>query len=95
MSTASTVDLNTDVDPSRESGNTFAADWAAWHREQEAKLSAPHGFLAITSLHWLSETAQRFDDAPGSWSTGAEGVVVTLDEDQKVLIGGSWFCCSS
>ena len=46
----------------------FAAEWSAWHGGQEARLSDPHGFLAITSLNWLSEEPQRFPDAPGEWS---------------------------
>ena len=46
----------------------FIADWHARH---EARLGDPHGFLAITSLHWLTETPQRFGDAPGAWRTGA------------------------
>ena len=44
----------------------FAAEWNAWHRLQEARLADPHGFLAITSLNWLSDEPQRFPDAPGS-----------------------------
>ena len=34
----------------------FTAAWQAWHAGQEARLADPHGFLAITSLHWLTET---------------------------------------
>ncbi len=47
---------------------TFTADWTRWHRQHEAKLADPHGFLAITGLHWLSAEPQRFADAPGAWS---------------------------
>ena len=48
----------------------FTSDWHSWHQKQEARLADPHGFLAITNLHWLSEQPQRFPDAPGSWSAG-------------------------
>ena len=44
----------------------FTAAWHAWHTRHDARLADPHGFLAITSLHWLTETPQRFDDAPGA-----------------------------
>ena len=47
----------------------FAAEWNAWHRRQEARLADPHGFLAITSLNWLTDEPQRFPNAPGEWST--------------------------
>ncbi len=67
----------------------FAAQWDAWHRRQEARLADPHGFLAITSLNWLSDEPQRFPDAPGEWSTGPDGVVVDLAEGEELVIDGS------
>jgi uncharacterized protein len=67
----------------------FTAGWQAWHRGHEARLSDPHGFLAITSLNWLTEEPQRFPDAPGEWSTGPDGVVVDLAAAEELLIGGS------
>ncbi|MCX0273419.1 hypothetical protein NLM24_22540 [Nocardia zapadnayensis] len=69
--------------------DTFLADWQDWHRQQEARLADPHGFLAVTGLHWLTATPQRFSDAPGSWSTGTDGVTVVLDEDEELVIGGT------
>jgi uncharacterized protein len=66
----------------------FAQEWAEWHREHEAVLADPHGFLAITGLHWLSPQPQRFADAPGAWSAGAGGVTVVLDEAEELLAGG-------
>ena len=35
----------------------FAQDWAGWHRQHEARLADEHGFLAITSLNWLTDRA--------------------------------------
>ena len=32
----------------------FAADWRRWHQQRLQALSAPHGFLAVTDLHWLT-----------------------------------------
>ena len=61
----------------------FTAAWQAWHAGQEARLADPHGFLAITSLHWLTETPQRFDDAPGAWHTGPDGVTVDLADGEE------------
>ena len=42
----------------------FEQDWADWHRQHEAVLADEHGFLAITSLNWLTDEPQRFPDAP-------------------------------
>ena len=67
----------------------FSAEWNAWHRRQEARLADPHGFLAITSLNWLTDEPQRFPDAPGEWTTGPDGVVVDLAEGEELLIDGS------
>jgi uncharacterized protein (DUF1684 family) len=64
----------------------FTDDWQAWHRQQETRLAAPHGFLAITNLHWLSAEPQRFPDAPGAWTSDAGGVTVVLDDDDELLI---------
>jgi uncharacterized protein len=67
----------------------FAADWQAWHAAAEADLADPHGFLAITSLHWLTAEPRRFPDAPGSWRTGPDGVVVDLDPAEEITVDGA------
>ena len=67
----------------------FTAAWRAWHARQEARLADPHGFLAITSLHWLTGTPQRFGDAPGAWHTGPDGVLVELADGEELLIDGT------
>ncbi len=68
--------------------DTFVEEWEAWHRDVEAWLADPHGFLAITSLHWLSETPQSFSDAAGIWSAGEDGVIVELGDDEELVIEG-------
>jgi uncharacterized protein (DUF1684 family) len=68
--------------------STFAADWQAWHQEHEARRADPHGFLAVTRIGWLNETAQRFPDAPGAWRTGADGVAVSLDDGEELIYQG-------
>jgi uncharacterized protein (DUF1684 family) len=67
----------------------FTAAWRTWHTGHEARLADPHGFLAITHLHWLTETPQRFDDAPGAWRTAPDGVTVELDDREKLVIDGT------
>ncbi|MFG2872595.1 DUF1684 domain-containing protein [Streptomyces sp. NPDC048338] len=71
-------------DPAR-----FAAEWEEWHRDKDARLAAEHGFLAITGLHWLSAEPQSVPGAPGSWSTGPEGVTVELDEGTELVVEGA------
>ena len=33
--------------------DTFAREWADWHRLHEENLASPNGWLTITGLHWL------------------------------------------
>jgi uncharacterized protein (DUF1684 family) len=62
----------------------YADDWAAWHEAHESRRAAPHGFLAVTGLHWLSPDWQTFDDVPGSWRGGPDGVWVRLPGGEGV-----------
>ncbi|AEV83177.1 hypothetical protein ACWT_2155 [Actinoplanes sp. SE50] len=64
--------------------SSFEQQWTRWHDEHETRRADKHGFLAITGLHWLTETPQRFPDAPGEWSTGPEGVLVTLAPGEEL-----------
>ncbi|MGY1643966.1 DUF1684 domain-containing protein [Geodermatophilus sp. SYSU D00703] len=66
----------------------FARDWADWHRRHEAVRADPHGFLAVTGLHWLTGDPQRFPGVPGAWSTGPRGVVVSLDDGEELSVDG-------
>ena len=68
---------------------SFTQDWLDWYRGQEERLAAPHGFLAITGLHWLDDRPQRYPDAPGAWWTDAAGVAVALDEGEELVVEGT------
>jgi uncharacterized protein len=72
-----------DVDPT-----TFEQEWADWRQRREAALADPHGFLAITSINWLSEELQGFADAPGLWETGPGGVIVEIADDEELIVAG-------
>jgi uncharacterized protein len=56
--------------PSPAGARDFSARWAEWHREHEVRRADPHGFLAVTGLHWLTDRPQRVAGTPGWWSTG-------------------------
>ncbi len=77
------------ADPSRTDPARAAAAHAAWHDAHERARASEHGFLAITSLRWLTPTPERFDDAPGTWSTSPDGPVVVLDDGQELSVGGT------
>jgi uncharacterized protein len=67
---------------------TFTQDWELWHSDHEARLADPHGFLAITGLHWLTAEPQRFADAPGAWRTAADGITVDLGDTEELTVAG-------
>ena len=77
------------VDPSTSAPTEFEQDWAAWHAEHERRRADKHGFLAVTGLHWLTDTPQRFPDAPGEWTTGPDGVTVDLAEGERLVVDGA------
>ncbi|OIJ27049.1 DUF1684 domain-containing protein [Nocardioides luteus] len=68
--------------------DTFTQDWATWHEEHEKKRASAHGFLAITSIRWLTEEPETYDDVPGAWSTGPEGIVVSLAPGESLIVDG-------
>ena len=53
--------------------DTFAREWADWHRLHEENLASPNGWLTITGLHWLGPERHRIDRAPGLWSPARTG----------------------
>lgn len=66
----------------------FVAEWERWHHGHEAQLADPHGFLAITGLHWLDESPARFPDAPGQWRVTQGRVEVTLGAEEYLTSDG-------
>ena len=74
-----------DFQPSKD----FTADWDAWHKQHEDRLAAPDGFLAITSINWLSETPTWFSDAPGEWTADDSGITVDLAPGEELTLDGT------
>ena len=64
----------------------FLDDWQAWHDAREERLRSPRGWLAITAIHWLTETPERFDDVPGEWRADERGAVLTLGAGESVSL---------
>lgn len=60
--------------------------WDAWHTAREDELRAPHGWLSLTALHWLTPEPATFPGLPGSWSATPDGVVVTAPVDDGLVV---------
>ncbi|SIS22656.1 DUF1684 domain-containing protein [Williamsia sterculiae] len=69
--------------------DVFTDEWEQWHRDHETRRAEPHGFLAVTHLHWLTDAPQRYTGIPGVWSTGPDGPVAVLDDGDTLDIDGS------
>ena len=54
MSTSLTTDLR--------------ADWQKWHSARERELDTPHGWLSLTSFHWLPGSTAKLPGLPGLYS---------------------------
>ncbi|WP_104088174.1 DUF1684 domain-containing protein [Arthrobacter sp. GMC3] len=66
----------------------FAADWQQWHTEHEAQRSDPHGFLAVTHLHWLTENPAALAGVPGTWRVQNDVVHVVLAAGESLRRDG-------
>ncbi len=67
----------------------FQAEWQAWRDEREERLRDPHGWLAITAIHWLTTAPQRFDDVPGEWAGADRRATVTLAAGETLIVEGA------
>jgi uncharacterized protein (DUF1684 family) len=71
-----------EIDPS-----TLEREWSEWRREHELQLADPHGLLAATGMHWLTNVPTRFDDVPGAWSSDSDGVRVDVADGENLTLG--------
>jgi uncharacterized protein (DUF1684 family) len=74
--------------PTETLAGTFAADWQQWHANHEQLRSDPHGFLAVTELHWLGTEATALAGAPGTWRVENDVVRVALSAGDSLLRDG-------
>ncbi|QCB95946.1 DUF1684 domain-containing protein [Arthrobacter sp. PAMC25564] len=78
----------TDTAGPAASYDSFATIWTDWHAAHERHRAEPHGFLAVTHLHWLDAEPSRLDGAPGIWSVENDVVRLVLGAGEHVLLDG-------
>ncbi|GAA4549048.1 DUF1684 domain-containing protein [Pseudonocardia xishanensis] len=70
--------------------NTLQQDWATWHETREDDLRAPHGWLSLTALEWVTEESRTVEGLPGTWrATGDGGVELTAEAADGLVVGGA------
>jgi uncharacterized protein len=67
----------------------FRGEWQTWRDAREERLRNPRGWLAITAIHWLTATPERFGDVPGEWYADERGATVTLGPGETLGAGGT------
>jgi uncharacterized protein (DUF1684 family) len=60
--------------------------WTEWHSLREEELRAPHGWLSLTALHWLTPEPTTFGGIPGLWSATPDGVVITAAAADDLVV---------
>jgi uncharacterized protein (DUF1684 family) len=68
--------------------SAFAQAWGDWHAAHERQRADPHGFLAVTHLHWLEASPTRLDGVPGAWSVEDDVVRIVLGARESILRDG-------
>jgi uncharacterized protein (DUF1684 family) len=66
----------------------FAAAWSEWHAAHERRRADPHGFLAVTHLHWLGAEPARLDGVPGTWKVENDAVRLVLATGESLRQDG-------
>jgi len=65
---------------------SYVDNWKAAREAREQRRRNPYGFLSYAGFHKLTVTPTRFEDIPGSWSTGPEGPRVQLADGEELLV---------
>ena len=60
----------------------FLGAWEAFRAAREERLTAPHGFLSITGLHWLDSRRSGTTARPAPGGSAPDGVEVELGPER-------------
>jgi len=66
----------------------FEEQWRNWRAAHQESVADPHGFLAVTDLHWLDDRPCAYPHAPGLWSVSDDQVAVVLAPEEKLSLHG-------
>ena len=79
---------HTETDSRWATTAAFVAEWEQWHAAHERRRADPHGFLAVTQLHWLSAAPSPLEGVPGLWSVKDDAVTMVLEAGESLLRDG-------
>ena len=77
-------------DLQQQTSETFRREWEQWHRQREAYMTEPYGWLSLVSIDWLSDGADvQLDNFPGLWHQTGDTVVYTPAEGAQIVNDGT------
>lgn len=60
----------------------YVQQWHIWHQQRIEELTAPHGYLAPTSITWVADgESKNIENLPGTWSAVDDVLTYTPDEN--------------
>lgn len=72
--------------PTSVTVHQLEAEWADWHADREAALTAPHGWLTPVGFHYVSEDPAAIDGIPGTtFRLSADGVAAEIEDGSDVV----------
>ncbi|GAB2606462.1 DUF1684 domain-containing protein [Kocuria arenosa] len=66
----------------------FEEQWRNWRAAHQESVGDPHGFLAVTDLHWLEDQPRTYAHVPGTWSVSDDQVAVVLAPEERLSLHG-------
>ncbi|MET3806265.1 uncharacterized protein (DUF1684 family) [Nakamurella sp. UYEF19] len=66
----------------------FVNDWQTWHSARERALATPHGWLSLTSFHWVPQAPSALPGLPGLFSVQDGHAVLTATADDGYTVVG-------
>lgn len=64
-------------------------EWERWHAAREADLAAPHGWLSLTGLSWLTWQPSSVTGVPGQWWSDGARAWLGAVASQQVRVDGT------
>ncbi|SDO92955.1 hypothetical protein SAMN04515671_2388 [Nakamurella panacisegetis] len=73
--------MNSAVEP-------YETNWQEWHSARERALATPHGWLSLTSFHWLPDVPSALDGLPGRFHSAHGHAVLQASADDGYRVRG-------
>ena len=64
----------------------YVQQWHIWHTQRIEELTAPHGYLAPTSINWINDgQSKTIEGVPGTWTSENDTLTYTPESGSKLI----------